>query len=80
MAGKGQLIDIFEDFLGERAVVIPNSEKDDDEDLDPEKAANIYGIDYDELADKLMDTLERWGLLKPEITVDTPAELLVAYA
>lgn len=77
---KGQLIDIFEDFLDERGIVIPNSERDEDEDLDPEEAANIYGSDYDELADKLMDTLERWGLLKPEIAVDTPAGHLVAYA
>lgn len=77
---KGQLIDIFEDFLDERGIVIPNPERDEDKDLDPEEAANIYGSDYDELADKLMDRLERWGLLEPEITVDTPAGELVAYA
>lgn len=76
---KGQLIDIFESFLDERGIVIPNPERDEDEDLDPEESANIYGSDYDELADKLMDTLEKWGLLKPEITVDTPAGKLVAY-
>lgn len=62
---KGQLIDIFEDFLDERGIVIPNPERDEDEDLDPEEAANIYGSDYDELADNLMDVLERWGLIDP---------------
>lgn len=77
---KGQLIDIFESFLDERGITIPNPERDEDEDIDPEESANIYGSDYDELADKLMDTLERWRLLKPEITVDTPVGKLVAYA
>lgn len=77
---KGQLIDIFEDFLDRKGIVIPNTERDEDEDLDPEESANIYGSDYDELADGLIDVLEHWGLMKPEITVNTPAGQLVAYA
>lgn len=77
---KGQLIDIFEEFLDSKGVIIPNPERDEDEDLDPEESANIYGSDYDELSDRLMETIENWGLLKPEITVDTPAGQLVAYA
>ena len=77
---KGQLIDIFEEFLDSKGVIIPNPERDEDEDLAPEESANIYGSDYDELSDRLMETIENWGLLKPEITVDTLAGQLVAYA
>ena len=38
----GQLIDVFEDFLDEKGIVIPNPEKDDD----PDNPANLYGTDY----------------------------------
>lgn len=77
---KGQLIDVFEDFLDSRGIVIPNPERDEDEDLDPDEAANIYGSDYDELAEGLMKTLEKWGLMESELSIDTPAGKLIAYA
>ena len=60
----GQIIDIFEDFLDARGVVLKNEERDTDEDLDPEEAANIYGDDYDELKDALANMLSRWGVLR----------------
>ena len=60
----GQIIDIFEDFLDARGVVLKNEERDTDEDLDPEEAANIYGDDYDELKDSIANMLSRWGVLR----------------
>lgn len=55
----GQLIDIFEDFQEKRHVVLDNTEKIKDEEL--EDAAIIFGSDFDELADKIEDTLHNWG-------------------
>ena len=53
----GQLIDIFEDFLEERGVMLPNDEREQDED-----AAIIYGTDYDQLQTELIDTMRNWGI------------------
>lgn len=60
----GQCIDIFEDFLTERDVILENSERDEED--DPEMRANIYGSDYDELADKFREMFENWGVLEKE--------------
>ena len=59
----GQIIDIFEDFLDDKEIVIPNRERDEDEDIDPEMSANIYGADYDKIADELRIMLRRWGVM-----------------
>lgn len=56
----GQIIDIFEDFLDEKGVVIENPERDED---DEEMAANIYGSDYDRLSNGITDTLKRWSVI-----------------
>lgn len=56
----GQIIDIFEDFLDEKGIVIVNPERDED---DEEMAANIYGSDYDRLSDEITDTLKRWNVI-----------------
>lgn len=56
----GQIIDIFEDFLDEKGVIIENPERDED---DEEIAANIYGSDYDRLSDEITDTLKRWNVI-----------------
>lgn len=56
----GQIIDIFEDFLDEKGVVIVNPKRDED---DEEMAANIYGSDYDRLSDEITDTLKRWNVI-----------------
>mgnify|MGYP007089288800 CR=1 FL=1 len=52
----GKIIDIFEDFLEEKGVDIPNAEKD------TENTAHIYGKDYDILSEKITSVI--WN---PEI-------------
>ena len=60
----GQIIDIFEDFLTNRGIVLENDERDFDEDLDEEESANIYGDDYDELHDNLENMMCNWGVIE----------------
>lgn len=48
----GAFIEIFEDFLEEKGIVIPNEEKDEDPD-----ASNIYGTDYGNLSDRIESLL-----------------------
>lgn len=57
----GQFIDLFEDFLDEKGIVIDNPERDEE---DAVMAANIYGTDYDNLADGVEEILTRWKLLE----------------
>ena len=59
----GQVIDTFEDFLDEKGVVLPNKERDEDEDLAPEESANIYGSDYDLLHKRLEAVFIRWDIM-----------------
>lgn len=54
----GAIIEVFEDFLDERGIVIPNDEKCQDPD-----ASNIYGTDYGELEDRLEDVLRSLGMM-----------------
>lgn len=61
----GQIIDIFEDFLDEKNIVIPNPEKDDNRDSyeDPDsEIANLYGSDYGEIQTALEDMMDRWDI------------------
>ena len=60
----GQFIDLFEDFLDEKGVVIPNEERDEDEELDAENSANIYASDYDTLSDGIEEILTRWEIIE----------------
>ena len=60
----GQIIDLFEDFLDEKGVVIKNPERDEEEDA--EMAANIYGTDYDILSGGIEEILRHWKLLEGE--------------
>lgn len=60
----GQFIDLFEDFLDEKSIVIPNEERDEDKELDAENSANIYGSDYDTLSDGIEEILTRWGIIE----------------
>ena len=57
------VIELFEDFLRERGVVIPTSEEDKREE-DPdgwmENDAIIYEMDYGCLQFELLDMFERW--------------------
>lgn len=62
----GQIIDIFEDFLEERGGLSqPNYEKDEDEE---DTNVNIYGSDYDQLYEKITDTLQNWGIIQKDKT------------
>ncbi len=63
----GQFIDVFEDFLDEKEVRIPNDEKIEDATEDEEDSiANIYGTDYGNLSDDIESILIRWELIEKE--------------
>lgn len=54
-------IEVFEDFLDEKGIVIENDEKDQSE-----GPSNIYGTDYGILSDRIESLLIRYGVLKGE--------------
>lgn len=54
----GQLIDIFEDFLESKDIMLDNPDRIDEDD-----AAIIYGSDYDEIEDRIVSTLRNWKLI-----------------
>lgn len=58
----GQIIDGFEDFLDRRGIALDNPERDEDENVVAEEAANIYGTDYGELQSYIEGVLNNWGL------------------
>ena len=60
------LIDVFEDFLTEKNVKIPNDEHEGDE-----GEAIIYGSDFDQLMGMLSDTCNQFGI-KISDSWDTP--------
>lgn len=62
----GQLIDIFEDFLDDKGIIIENHERDVDVNLISEESANIYGADYYTLENKITDTLQKWDIIAPK--------------
>lgn len=64
----GEIIEIFEDFLERKQIVIANDEKDDaiTDGEDPACIGNIYGTDYGELQSDIEETLLRWRLIKEE--------------
>ena len=64
----GEIIEIFEDFLERKQIVIANDEKDDaiTDGEDPACIGNIYGTDYGELQSDIEETLLRWRLVKEE--------------
>ena len=53
------IIELFEDFLDKKGIVIPNDEKDQE----PESASNIYGTDYGNLEGQLEHLLIRLGMM-----------------
>lgn len=63
MAFLAEIVEVFEDFLDRRGIVIPNEDKEQDED-----ASNIYGCDFAELSDGVEEVLIIHGLLKEENT------------
>lgn len=56
----GRLVDIVEDFLCDKDVMIDNPERDED---DVEDAAIIYGDDYDALADEFRYVMRAYHFL-----------------
>lgn len=62
----GQMIDIFEDFLDEKKIIVPNRERDCSPDFDPDNVTNIYGDDYDYLQERISATLWDWGVTEKE--------------
>ena len=66
----GQMVDIVEDFLEEKGVIIDNPEKKDEPD---EATAIIYGSDYDNLAEQFK------GLMKSHhCLTETDSHVLVS--
>lgn len=53
----GQIIDVFEDFLEEKGIEIPNEERDDSD-----NPAIIYGTDYGNLSDDLEALMNAWDV------------------
>lgn len=62
----GQVIDIFEDFLDEKDVNIPNDGRDKDPDYDSENPVNFYGNDYNAVKEKLEQLFRNWKVLADE--------------
>lgn len=67
----GRIIDVFEDFLDEKNIHIPNSEREDycsdtDEKTGEENLAIIFGSDYDYIADRIKEILGSWELIDKE--------------
>lgn len=64
----GEIIEIFEDFLERKQIVIANDEKDDaiTDGEDPACIGNIYGTDYGELQSDIEETLLRWRIVKED--------------
>ena len=56
----GQVIDIFEDFLEDHNIDIPNEERDEDDD----NPAIIYGNDYDQLQNELLELMKAWKVIE----------------
>lgn len=71
----GQIIDVFEDFLSEKGIEIPNDEKEDyfsdeddeaPDDEDYEELAIIFGSDYDYISNNIEKIINNWGLIDKE--------------
>lgn len=60
----GQIMDLFEDFLDEYGIKIP--QKEGEEGCDPDTPTNLCGKAYDNLAEHLETFFHRWGVIKDE--------------
>ena len=54
----GRIIDVFEDFLDEKGIVIENEDKEQS----GEGAANIYGMDYGRIQSEIEGILHHWHI------------------
>lgn len=54
----GQIIEVFENFLNNKNIILENKEREKDQEDDPfDKRSNIYGEDYYLLEDSLKEIL-----------------------
>lgn len=60
----GQIMDLFEDFLDEYGIKIP--QKEGEEGYDPDTPINLYGNAYNDLAEQLEGFFRSWGVIKDE--------------
>lgn len=67
----GQILDCFEDFLEEKGVEIWNDEK-----MESENPAILYGTDYGNLEEEVASVLVNWGLLESKETPHTSTEMV----
>ncbi len=60
----GQIVDIFEDFLDERGIVLNNEDKEEAirDGEDPDSLAILYGMEYAQIYDRVEETLANWGI------------------
>lgn len=57
-----QIIEVFENFLSERDIVIPTSVKEMEDDNSAEgNDAVLYGSDYGEILDGIEEVLREWA-------------------
>lgn len=59
----GNIIDIFEDFLEDQGITVPNPERDE-ADAEDENNAIIYGSHYGEISDKIDSMIRAWDLVR----------------
>ena len=62
----GQVIDVVDDFLEERDITLPDSEKEMEEDGDESNSAVIYGSDYGQLYEQFEELFRNWADSRPE--------------
>lgn len=60
----GQIMDLFEDFLDEYGIKIPQKEGEDG--CGPDTPVNLCGKVYDNLAEQLETFFRSWGVIKDE--------------
>lgn len=54
----GQIIEVFENFLNDKGIILENKERDRDQEDDPfDERSNIYGKDYYLLEDNIKEIL-----------------------
>lgn len=59
----GQIIDIFEDFLNDKNVILNDSKQNENENFKTSNHVNICGTDYDILQKHIKDTLHNWKII-----------------
>lgn len=65
------IVDVIEDFLDARGVILPGSQKEKSLAGDPDNEAVIYGEDYDELLNEISDALANlMKEVRPDVEVN----------